>query len=56
MTKDLVCGMEVEKGKICSTYQGQTYCFCSEGCKTKFEATPQEFVKKEGKKDSCCCH
>ena len=28
-----------------SQYQGQTYYFCSKGCKTKFDANPGQYVK-----------
>ena len=40
--KDPVCGMQVDPAKAAGTsqYQGQTYYFCSKGCKTKFDANP----------------
>jgi Cu+-exporting ATPase len=48
MVKDPVCGMEINeaqaRGK--SEYQGKTYHFCSEGCKQKFDANPQQYAKK----------
>lgn len=50
MAKDLVCGMEVEEGKICSEYKGKKYCFCSEACKKQFEQEPDKYTKG----DSCC--
>ena len=39
---DPVCGMQVDPAKAAGTsqYQGQTYYFCSKGCKTKFDANP----------------
>jgi YHS domain-containing protein len=47
MAKDLVCGMDVDPktaaGK--SEYQGQTYYFCSVGCKKAFDKEPQKYVK-----------
>ena len=45
--KDPVCGMQVDPAKAAGTsqYQGQTYYFCSKGCKTKFDANPGQFVK-----------
>ncbi|HIE43301.1 MAG TPA: YHS domain-containing protein [Candidatus Omnitrophica bacterium] len=54
MAKDPVCGMEVEEGRICSTYEGRRYCFCSKACKEKFEATPEKFVEEEDKQSGCC--
>ena len=58
MAKDPVCGMEVKEGKLCSTHEGQKYCFCSQSCKDAFEKNPSRYAtKKEGgaelkKKDS----
>lgn len=47
MEKDVVCGMQVDPNKAAgrSEYQGKTYYFCSETCKKKFDATPDQFVK-----------
>jgi YHS domain-containing protein len=28
-----------------SEYQGKTYYFCATGCKTKFDANPQQYVR-----------
>jgi YHS domain-containing protein len=44
-TKDLVCGMDVEVGEICSEYGGKTYCFCCEACKEEFEKTPEKYIE-----------
>jgi Cu+-exporting ATPase len=48
MTKDPVCGMEVDEktaaGK--SEYQGQTYYFCSAGCQKAFDKDPGKYVSK----------
>ena len=43
---DPVCGMQVEPAKAAGTsdYRGQTYAFCSKGCKAKFDANPDAFV------------
>ncbi len=46
---DPVCGMQVDEksargGK--SSYQGKEYFFCNAQCKAKFDANPQQFVKK----------
>ncbi len=48
MQKDPVCGMQVDSKKAAgqSEYQGQTYYFCSAGCKKKFEANPVQYAKK----------
>jgi YHS domain-containing protein/uncharacterized membrane protein YraQ (UPF0718 family) len=49
--KDPVCGMTVDRqaGKPTSTYEGRTYYFCSEGCKTKFDAEPERYVDATGR-------
>jgi YHS domain-containing protein len=50
MAKDPVCGMDVDPktaaGK--SEYQGQTYYFCSLGCKKSFDKEPQKYVNSQG--------
>ncbi|WP_376791200.1 YHS domain-containing protein [Thermoflexus sp.] len=48
MAKDLVCGMEVEEAKAAATsvYKGQTYYFCSVGCKAAFDKDPEKYVGK----------
>jgi Cu+-exporting ATPase len=45
--KDPVCGMQVDPAKAAGTsgYLGQTYYFCSKGCKAKFDANPGQYVK-----------
>lgn len=55
MPKDPVCGMDVEEGKICSTYEGKKYCFCSKMCKETLDKDPSKYVKSGGKKKSGCC-
>ena len=47
MVKDIVCGMQIDPNEAAgkSEYQGQTYYFCAPGCKLKFDANPQQFVK-----------
>lgn len=44
--KDPVCGMQVEESEAAgqSEHQGRTYYFCSNGCKDKFEASPEDYV------------
>jgi YHS domain-containing protein len=50
MVKDLVCGMTIDTetaaGK--SEYEGQTYYFCSPGCKRSFDRDPQRYVSAAG--------
>ncbi len=48
MARDPVCGMEVEEAKAAATsvYEGQTYYFCSPGCKAAFDKDPQKYVGK----------
>ncbi len=48
MEKDVVCGMQVEPAKAAgsSEYQGKTHYFCSLDCKKKFDANPDQYLKK----------
>jgi YHS domain-containing protein len=50
MAKDPVCGMTVDEKKAAATasYQGQTYDFCSAGCKVMFEKTPAKYAEARG--------
>ena len=43
---DLVCGMTVNPATTPhkTDYKGQTYYFCSAGCRTKFAATPEKYL------------
>lgn len=43
---DPVCGMSVDPEKTPHTaeYKGETYYFCSPGCKKAFEADPVTYV------------
>ena len=47
--KDPVCGMEItaEEAAGKSEYKGQTYYFCSAGCKRSFDKEPEKFVGKD---------
>jgi len=49
MAKDVVCNMEVDENKTQhqSTYKGEKFYFCSEGCKKAFEQAPEKYVKKK---------
>lgn len=46
MHKDPVCGMTVDPKTAAgqSEYKGQTYYFCSKGCKASFDKNPEKFV------------
>lgn len=46
VVRDPVCGMTVdpEAGKPSLRYDGHAYHFCSEGCRRKFEAAPQDYL------------
>ena len=48
MSKDPVCGMEIERDRAVSShvYQGQEYYFCSEACARQFTEKPEFYVKK----------
>ncbi len=45
---DPICGMKVDEEKAAgqSEYQGQTYYFCGQGCKNKFDQNPQQYANK----------
>jgi Cu(I)/Ag(I) efflux system membrane fusion protein len=50
-SKDPVCGMDVDEASATeagrtSKYQGQTYYFCSDACKQRFDNAPQSFLGK----------
>jgi flavin-dependent dehydrogenase/YHS domain-containing protein len=46
MVKDPVCGMNVDESKAITTavYRGQTYHFCSQGCKATFDKGPEKYA------------
>ncbi|WP_018896510.1 heavy metal translocating P-type ATPase [Rhizobium sp. 2MFCol3.1] len=46
VVRDPVCGMMVDPaaGKPSLEHEGRRYFFCCEGCRTKFEAAPQEYL------------
>jgi Cu+-exporting ATPase len=47
MATDPVCKMKVDESKPAgkSEYKGQTYYFCSQGCKVKFDQNPQLYAQ-----------
>ena len=44
--KDLICGMEFDKNSASTSfeYKGQTYYFCSLGCRDKFVKDPDRYI------------
>jgi YHS domain-containing protein len=48
--KDLVCGMDIDPNTAAgkSEYKGQTYYFCSPGCKKSFDKEPERYIKAQG--------
>ncbi len=48
MVRDPVCKMEVneQNSEAQSKFQGQTYHFCSQECKEKFDQNPQQYTRK----------
>jgi len=46
MAIDPVCGMEVDPKSASATYEykGQTYYFCSPGCKAAFQKDPEKYL------------
>jgi P-type Cu+ transporter len=49
VVKDPVCGMDVDPAKAIgqSHYEGQTYSFCSPGCKKKFDFNPLQYTQSD---------
>ncbi len=47
--RDPVCGMEVSLQSAASTseYKGNTYYFCSQGCKESFDSEPEKFLARK---------
>ena len=48
--RDPVCNMQVDAQSAAgqSQYQGQTYYFCSQDCKQKFDRNPEQYAKQKG--------
>ena len=46
MATDPVCGMKIDdkNSQYQTQYGGQTYSFCSQQCKNKFEQNPEEYA------------
>ena len=47
MVTDPVCWMQIDENKAAgkSDYHGKTYYFCAPGCKRKFDAEPEKYLK-----------
>jgi len=47
MATDPVCGMEVDErnARWSFSYEGKTFCFCSEGCHDRFAEGPESFLE-----------
>ncbi|HEV2583759.1 MAG TPA: YHS domain-containing protein, partial [Ktedonobacteraceae bacterium] len=45
MATDPVCGMKIEREKAATTeWEGQSYYFCSRGCRSEFLEGPHQFL------------
>lgn len=46
---DPVCGMQVEEQNAAgaSDYKGETYYFCGQGCKEKFDENPEAYANSD---------
>src|SRR5687768_17016115 len=55
---DPVCGMSVDPASAAryTDFHGHTYHFCSDTCKTKFDADPDKYVKKDVEQKSLHQH
>lgn len=54
MTRDHVCDMQVDEKTAAarSQYKGDTYYFCSEECKRRFDADPERYVSRSERSQS----
>lgn len=54
MSKDPVCGMDVDSKNATfkSEYKGQTYYFCSPGCKASFDKDPEKYLSPNHEHDA----
>src|SRR5215475_7905899 len=45
--RDVVCGMMVDPARAAGTteYGGKTYYFCGKGCKARFDAEPEKYLR-----------
>lgn len=49
MVKDPVCGMTIDEKTAAATsdYQGQTYYFCAQSCKDRFDQAPERYAGRD---------
>jgi YHS domain-containing protein len=54
MARDPVCGREINQQNAPerSEYEGQTFYFCSAGCKSDFERDPKDYVLRQSAADT----
>ena len=47
MTKDPVCGMEIDERDAAATsiYEDHPYYFCSEACRQEFDRNPKRYLQ-----------
>lgn len=50
LTKDVVCGMQVDSGVNQIVYLGISYAFCSKQCQERFLTNPHLYVGRPGQK------
>jgi len=50
LTRDVVCGMQVESGSHQLMHLGMSYSFCSRQCQERFLANPHLYVGMPGRK------
>ena len=50
LTKDVVCGMQVDAGNNLHTYLGVSYSFCSKQCQERFQDNPHLYIGMPGQK------
>jgi YHS domain-containing protein len=58
MAMDPICGMTVNEktAQLKSEFDGQTYYFCSPGCKRSFDKEPQKYAGKSATSHSGGAH
>jgi len=58
MAMDPICGMTVNENtaQLKSEFDGQTYYFCSPGCKRSFDKEPQKYAGKSATSHSGGAH
>jgi YHS domain-containing protein len=56
--KDPVCGMEVDKETAAATseHMGETFYFCAQACKEKFDQEPMKYMGKKEEGGMSGCH